>query len=87
VPIAHVDYARVVADPQGVMEEVYEALGLELTGSVRESIAAWRNENPPGKRGVHTYDLSDYGLDLDEVAEEYAFYTDRFAIPREARST
>ena len=86
VPIAHVDYARVVADPQGVMEEVYEALGLELTGSVRESIAAWRNENPPGKRGVHTYDLSDYGLDLDEVAEEYAFYTDGFAIPGEARS-
>jgi Sulfotransferase family len=85
VTIAHVDYARVVADPQAVMKEVYETLGLELTASVRESIAAWRDQNPPGKRGVHTYDLNDYGLNVDEVAEEYAFYTDRFGIPREAR--
>jgi hypothetical protein len=86
LPIAHVDYARVVADPQTVMEEVYRVLGLELTGTVRNSIATWRTENPPGKRGVHTYDLGEYGLDADEVAEEYAFYTERFSIPREARS-
>ena len=86
VPIAHVGYERVVADPQSVMEEVYEALGLELTSSVGDSIRSWREANPPGKRGTHTYDLGDYGLDSDEVAHEYAFYTDRFDIPRETRS-
>ena len=84
VPIAHVDYTHVVADPEDAMVQVYQSLDLELTPSVRQSIASWRAENPPGKRGVHTYDLSDYGLVAGDVAEEFAFYTDRFVQPRKA---
>lgn len=80
VPIAHVDYSHVVADPEGAMVEVYQSLDLELTPTVRHSIASWRAENPPGKRGVHAYDLTDYGLDANEVAEEFAFYTERFDL-------
>lgn len=79
LPIAHVDYNRVVEDPETVMLEVYRRLGIAFTPSVGQSVAAWRAENPPGKRGVHVYDLSDYGLDAGEVAEEFAFYTDRFS--------
>ena len=80
LPIAHVDYRQVVDDPEAAMVGVYRSLDLEMTGEVRASIATWRAENPPGKRGVHTYDLSDYGLDAGEVAEEFAFYTDRFDL-------
>lgn len=78
--IAHVDYRQVVADPEAAMADVYRALDLTFTPDVRRSIANWRAENPPGKRGVHAYDLSDYGLDAREVAEEFAFYTDRFDL-------
>lgn len=85
VRIAHVDYARVVADPQAVMEQVYATLDLELTPSVRDSMSAWRAANPPGRRGTHSYELSDYRLDADEVAEEYGYYTERFSVPREVR--
>lgn len=80
VSIAHVDYGQVVADPEAAMAGVYRSLDLELTPEVRQSIAQWRAENPPGKRGIHTYDLSDYGLDAREVAEEFAFYTERFDL-------
>jgi hypothetical protein len=81
--IAHVDYARVVEQPDVVMTEVFEHLGIELTPTVRESIVAWRRDNPPGKRGTHEYALADYGLDARDVAEEYAFYIDRFDVPFE----
>ena len=84
--IAHVDYNQVVADPGAAMVEVYRSLDLELTPEVRQSIASWRTENPPGKRGVHAYDLSDYGLDAKEVAEEFAFYTERFDLTDKARA-
>jgi hypothetical protein len=80
VSIAHVDYSQVVADPETAMVDVYRSLDLEFTPAVRQSIATWRAENPPGKRGVHTYDLSDYGLDAREVAEEFAFYIERFDL-------
>ncbi len=80
--LVHVDYNRVVDDPETVMTEVFHALDLEMTGVVRDRIGTWRRENPPGKRGVHEYALGDYGLDANEVAEEYAFYIDRYDLPR-----
>jgi hypothetical protein len=80
VSIAHVDYGQVVAYPEAAMAGVYRALDLELTPAVRQSITQWRVENPPGKRGVHAYDLSDYGLDAREVADEFAFYIERFDL-------
>lgn len=86
VSIAHVDYNQVVADPEAAMVDVYRSLDLELTPAVRQSIGTWRAENPPGKRGVHAYDLSDYGLDAREVAEEFAFYIERFDLAGKVRA-
>ena len=43
----------------------------------------WREENPKGKRGTHDYDLDDYGLDRETVADAFADYTERFDIPSE----
>ena len=84
--MTHVDYRRVVDDPETVMSEVFGSLGLEMTPSVRESIGQWRRDNPPGKRGTHDYHLADYGLDAGEVAEEYRFYIDRYGIPSEGQA-
>lgn len=82
--VVHVDYRRVVDAPEVVMEEVFDALGMSMTPTVRNSIRSWRSDNPPGKRGVHDYRLEEYGLDPAEVADEYRFYTDRYDIPAEA---
>jgi hypothetical protein len=85
--IAHVDYRSVVDDPETVMTAVFAQLGLEMTPTVRDSIGAWRRDNPPGKRGTHDYDLGDYGLDAGSVADEYAFYIERFDVPTEGGTT
>lgn len=85
--VVHVDYRRVVDAPEVVMTETFDALGLDMTDRVRDSIGEWRRANPPGKRGVHDYRLEEYGLDADLVAEEYAFYTDRYDVPSEAERT
>ena len=84
--IAHVDYYTAVDQPEKAMAGAFAALGIEMTSAVEASIVAWRAENPPGKRGTHEYSLGDYGLDADEVAEEYAFYIDRFDVPSENRA-
>ncbi|MDQ1430808.1 MAG: hypothetical protein QOF40_1410 [Actinomycetota bacterium] len=85
--IAHVGYQHVVDEPEVAMTQVFETLGLEMTPAVRESIAEWRRDNPPGKRGLHEYALEEYGLDAGLVAEEYGFYIDRFRIPREGAAS
>jgi hypothetical protein len=83
--IVHVDYSRAVRTPEVVMTEVFSTLGLEMTPAVQESIVTWHRENPPGKRGTHRYALEDYGLEARQVAEEYAFYTNRFDVLAEGR--
>jgi hypothetical protein len=82
--IVHVDYYQLVDDPAAAMPAVFDAIDLEWTDEVDERVRAWREENPKGKRGTHEYDLSDYGLDRDTVAEAFAAYTARFDIPSEA---
>ena len=63
------------------MAQALEKLGIEMSPSFADSIVAWRRDNPPGKRGTHSYALENYDLDAAEVAECYAFYTDRFLSP------
>jgi hypothetical protein len=81
--LVHVDYYRLVDSPETVMPDAFEAVGLEWTPVVEERIRTWRAENPKGKRGTHEYDLDDYGLDRDMVAEAFSYYVDRFDIRSE----
>lgn len=82
--VIDVDYYRLVASPDLVMTEVYEKLGSPIPDAVRQAVAGWRTANPPGKRGKHSYSLEMFGLNGDEVAEEYAAYFERFDVRREA---
>jgi hypothetical protein len=84
--IIDVDYYRLVASPDVVMAEIYEQLGTEIPGAVRKAVADWKTANPPGKRGAHRYSLENFGLDVDEVAEEYGAYFTAFDVRREAQS-
>jgi hypothetical protein len=81
--LVHVDYYQLVDAPDTVMPGVFDAVGLEWTADVEQRVRAWRDDNPPGKRGTHEYRLDDYGLDRATVAEAFADYTQRFDIPSE----
>ena len=81
--MAHVAYRTAVEQPDVAMAQALDVLGIGMTPSFQEAIVAWRTDNPPGKRGRHDYSLEDYGLDADEMGEEFAFYTERFDIASE----
>jgi hypothetical protein len=82
--VVHVDYYQLVGDPVAVMRGVFEGIGIEWTEAVDERIRSWRNDNPQGKRGVHTYALQEYGLEREQVADAFSSYIERFDIPRES---
>jgi hypothetical protein len=81
--VVHVDYYQLVEDPAAVMPAVFDSIGIEWTEAVGERIRSWRTANPQGKRGVHRYALSEYGLESGEVADAFSAYTRRFDIPSE----
>jgi hypothetical protein len=67
-------------DPIGCMENLYDQLGDDLTPDTRSRMAAWWEESakdrPQGKRP----DPAVYGLDMEAIRKDFAFYHDQFAI-------
>jgi Sulfotransferase family len=74
-----VAYERLVADPIGVVGEIYERFDLPFDDGFEDGMQGWLAENRQGRRGVHRYSLEQFGLDAETVNRETAFYRERFA--------
>ena len=67
--------AEFVENPMGVVERVYQSFELPLSADARAVLQAHIDANPKGKHGKHEYDLAEYGLTRELIAERFAFYT------------
>jgi hypothetical protein len=74
-------------DPVVEMKKLYDWMGDELTPEVEERMATWWRTNPRDKQGVHEYHPEQYGIDLDELRQQFAFYNDRFVGPAASTTT
>jgi hypothetical protein len=74
-----VGYRRLVADPLGIVRQLYRRLGRSLDDTTAATMEAWLAANPQHKHGRHRYSLEQFGLTADEVSARLATYTDRFA--------
>lgn len=74
---------ELVRQPMQTLERLYDWMGAEMTPAARSGFEARITSSPKGVHGAHVYDPKDYGLDVDELAERFRFYTDRFDIRAE----
>jgi hypothetical protein len=81
--VIHVDYYRLLADPTPEIEQVHRALGLDTPEDVLAAIAQWRRDNPKNARGANDYMLEQFGLQAEEMREQFADYARHFDIPTE----
>jgi hypothetical protein len=61
--------------PLQLAERIYQAFDLPLSDAAREAFQAYIDDNPKGKHGKHQYDLAQFGLDSETIAQRFAFYT------------
>lgn len=71
-------FADVQRDPIGQVESLYGQLGDELSPEARDRMRAWWEKSSEARSGPGHYDGAVFGLDADTVAEQFAFYNDRF---------
>lgn len=64
----------------GVVEPIYDFLGLELTGEVRTAMQAFSREHRRGARGAHEYSAEQFGLTADGLREAFADYIDQYGL-------
>ncbi len=74
---AVVDYRDLVADPAATIEQVYCALGLEISPEYREVLLAEGKRARKHKSG-HSYSLEKFGLDADAIRSGLAELFDRY---------
>jgi hypothetical protein len=73
-------FAPLQRDPFPILEQLYQFLGEELTDEARNRMQSWRQNTPRDKHGAHSYDASDFGIDIGRLQQQFRFYSDRFNV-------
>jgi len=86
-PIVDVAYDDLVRDPVAAVTSIYAAVGAGaddgLDQRALEAMTAYVAAHPKNHLGVHGYDLAEFGLVADELAERFAGYIARYDIALE----
>ncbi|MCV7345032.1 sulfotransferase family protein [Mycolicibacterium rhodesiae] len=75
--VTDIQYEDAVGDPIGEVRRVYDAVGLELTGTAAAAMSGWL-ANRPREVPRPPYDLGAYGLSDGQVDERFSLYNKRF---------
>ncbi|MET0699802.1 MAG: sulfotransferase [Mycobacterium sp.] len=79
----HMYYSEMMRDPMGVMRQLYDWAGDELTPDVESRMQTWLTEHPQNRFALNSYSLAQYGLDVDKLRPIFAEYLATFDIELE----
>ncbi len=75
---ADLAWADLQSDPVGALTSAYEQIGLDFPARSREAVTRWAGSHQPGAHGQHSYDLAQFGLEVDQVHRSFAGYLDTY---------
>jgi hypothetical protein len=81
----HLQYAELMADPIATVRKLYAHFGAQVGTLHARRMEVWMRERHQEAHGRHVYDPADFGLSVAGIAERYAEYRERFAVPDEGR--
>jgi hypothetical protein len=81
--VLDVHYRDLVRDPMAQMKRIHTFAELDWNEESERRVDGWLRGNPQHKHGTHRYELSDFGLDADELDARFKGYRERFRITRE----
>jgi Sulfotransferase family len=82
----HLQYADLMDDPIAAVHALYAHFGARVSPLHARRMEVWMRERHQEAHGRHVYDPADFGLTNEGIAERYAEYRKRFAIPEERRA-
>jgi hypothetical protein len=75
---ADVAFPSLQTDPVGALAASYDHIGVPFSDQSRAAVAHWARHHEPGSHGLHSYALTDFGIDPDAVRETFAPYIAAF---------
>jgi len=77
---ADISFAEIRSNPLKALEEGLDRIGIPFDANSRAAVAAWARTHEPDAHGTHSYLLSDFGLEAEQIRERFARYCARFDI-------
>jgi hypothetical protein len=75
--VIHADFH---ADPMAVLERIYAFIGMDIPDDTRAAMARRIEEKPELARGVHRYNIADYGMTPEQAREPFGDYVQRYDL-------
>jgi hypothetical protein len=75
-----VHYADLIKSPLETIQEIYEGLGFELSGTVRKRMQVYLRKSSQRKDRQHSYSLEQCGLEDLEERKRFRLYCERYGI-------
>ncbi|MGH8985709.1 MAG: sulfotransferase family protein [Acidimicrobiia bacterium] len=72
-----------MADDVAMVERIYELARQPFTAEAKAGMETFMADHPRGKFGGVVYELSDFGLDREELRRRLRFYVERFGVTEE----
>lgn len=76
-------FSEFIRDQFAVVEKIYDAFNLPMTGEAAAKMKWFIADNPQGKHGIHRYSPEEYGIKPDVVRRDFRPYIERFDLPPE----
>ena len=76
-----VDYRDTVRDPLGVLEQIYQRIGMTFSAEARGQVKTYLASHPREARPKHEYTLEQFGFDRAELERCFKTYRARHILP------
>ena len=74
-------YSDLISNPIREITKIYSHFGLPFSSEMETAVKSWLSNNPQHKHGKHEYSTQQFGLELETMRKQTAFYTNYFNIP------
>jgi len=79
--IFDVNYNDLMEQPIATVRRIYDHFDFHWSDEFQAAMNAWLLDNPQGKQGRHTYNLTEFGLTHDDIETRYVDYINMFLRP------
>lgn len=75
-----IDHDSFVKNPWPYIEKIYAAANSQIDTIGQQAMQQWFDDNPQGKHGKHAYDITDYGISMEEIEQLFGEYIQRYKL-------
>lgn len=84
--VVDVNFKDLVKNPSNTVKNIYQGFDCDVPDDLESQIKKYLQDHPKDEYGIHEYALERYGLNRDELYQDYENYIDRYQVPLELAS-